>query len=238
MAKARSELSNRPKRPPAAARVARAVTASAPSGTRLAQIERELEKWRKRAVPDASAPLDADDVARLVRSCAEAVGVADAAESFSVNTVHYYRRKDILDEPDGRTAAARYGLHHVWQAVGARLAGFLGLVTLAEARDVIRGAPDATVRRFVAERVADARGRAAARQDAADLDARPLARPEPPARTGGPPGDGTSGAATATVLPLGGDALCLIPSGHPALHSPAAARALVDALARRLGLDS
>jgi hypothetical protein len=219
MAKARSELSNRTKRPRA---------------SRIGQIERELEKWRKRAVPDASAPLDADDLARLVRSCAEAVGIAGAAESFSVNTVHYYRRKDILDEPDGRTAAARYGLHHVWQAVGARLAGFLGLVTLAEARDVIRGAPDATLRRFVAERIADARARDAARQHAPAPNARPLATAEALASSGAIHGN----AATATVLPLGGNALCLIPSGHAALHSPVAARALVDALARRLGLNS
>ena len=55
-----------------------------------------------------------------------------------MNTVHYYRRKDIVDPPEGRTAAARYGLRHLWQVAGARLAGHLGLVTLAEARRAMR----------------------------------------------------------------------------------------------------
>jgi hypothetical protein len=201
---------------------------AAPS-TRVAGIEAELDAWQKQALPDASTPLEAEDVARLVRNFVEAFGAADAGESFSVNTVHYYRRKDILDEPEGRTAAARYGMHHVWQAVGARLAGFLGLVTLAEARDVVRGAPDTTLRRFVAERVADVRARAATREPAAS-DARPLA-------ANGVESPSTSGSgATATVLALGGDALCLVPSNHPALQSRGAARALVDALARALGV--
>ncbi|HEY4130276.1 MAG TPA: hypothetical protein VGM50_06640 [Gemmatimonadaceae bacterium] len=202
--------------------------AAAPSA-RVAGIEVELDAWQKQALPDASTPLEAEDVARLVRNFVEAFGAADAGESFSVNTVHYYRRKDILDEPEGRTAAARYGMHHVWQAVGARLAGFLGLVTLAEARDVVRGAPDATLRRFVAERVADVRARAATREPAAS-DAWPLA-----ANGVESPSTSASGA-TATVLALGGDALCLVPSDHPALQSRGAARALVDALARALGV--
>ena len=42
----------------------------------------------------------------------------------------------------------------------------------------------------------------------------------------------------AAVVPLGGNALCLIPSTHAALRSSAAARTLVDALAAALGLDS
>ncbi|HEX4681326.1 MAG TPA: hypothetical protein VH277_01385 [Gemmatimonadaceae bacterium] len=195
---------------------------------RLNEIERELERWRKRAVPDANAPLDADDVARLARDCFATFDLHAAAESFSVNTVHYYRRKDVLDEPEGRTAAARYALRHVWQAVGARLAGHLGLVTLAEARDAIRDAAEEDLRRFVAARLADARAREAARQPA--VDARPLG--------GEPAAAARSSPLTATVVPLGQNALCLIPSGHEALRSPGAARQLVNSLARQLGLDS
>lgn len=217
------------------------------SSPRLAAIEREVEAWRKKALPDVAAPLDVEDVARLVRSFVDVFGAADAGESFSANTVHYYRRKDILDEPEGRTAAARYGLHHVWQAIGARLAGFLGLVTLAEARDAIRSAPDEALRRFVAERVADVRARAATREASAMSDARAL--PEPSHRytlaAGASPQantiaeqHATINAATAKVLALGGDALCLVPSGHPALHSRGAARALVAALARELGVTT
>jgi hypothetical protein len=195
---------------------------------RLNEIERELERWRKRAVPDVNAPLEADDVARLARDWFAAFDLHAAAESFSVSTVHYYRRKDILDEPEGRTAAARYALRHVWQAVGARLAGHLGLVTLAEARAAFRGADEDQLRRFVAARLADARARDAARQpslDARPLDGEPGRRPAP-------------SPVTATVLPLGEDALCLIPTGHEALRSPDAARQLVNSLARQLGLDS
>src|SRR3954469_10872782 len=102
----------------------------------------ELQAWRMHAVPD-SAPLEAEDVARLVRACLDALGIdPEVGTDFSVNTVHYYRRKHILDEPAGRTSAARYGVRHLWQAVGARLAGSLGLVTLAEARKVMRGADE------------------------------------------------------------------------------------------------
>jgi len=193
----------------------------------------ELERWRARAVPDPAAPLDAEDIARLVRDCFASLAIdSGAAESFSVNTVHYYRRKDILDEPDGRTSAARYGLRHVWQAAGARLAGFLGLVTLAEARDEIRGSDENTLMRFVAARVADARGRQAARVAASE--ARPLravgeAKPAPAAQA--------PSQITATVIPLGGNAMCLLPAAHAALRSPMAARSLVDALAAALGLE-
>ena len=55
---------------------------------RLTSVEAELDRWRERAIPDAAAPLDADDVARLVRDCFESLGVGAAAEGFSVNTVH------------------------------------------------------------------------------------------------------------------------------------------------------
>src|SRR5262245_42003589 len=133
----------------------------------------ELERWCVCAVPDFAVLFDAEDIARLVRDCFASLAIdSDAAESFSVNTVHYYRRKDILDEPDGCTSVARYGLRHVWQAAGARLAGFFGLVTLAEARDEIRGSDENTLMRFVAARVADARGRQAVRS--APAEARPL----------------------------------------------------------------
>lgn len=193
---------------------------------RLDRLERELEQWRRRAIPEPNAPLGVEDVARLVRDCFTFFALADAAESFSVNTVHYYRRKDILDEPDGRTAAARYALRHVWQAVGARLAGHLGLVTLAEARDAIRGADEADLRRFVAARIADARARDASRQST--VDARPLVGK----------GETVSSPLTATVISLGDGAVCLIPSGHAALRSSAGARELVASLARHLGLNS
>ena len=77
----------------------------------------ELQAWRRYAVPE-SAPLDAEDVARLVRACFDALGIdAEVGADFSINTVHYYRRKHILDEPTGRTSAARYGIRHLWQAV-------------------------------------------------------------------------------------------------------------------------
>ena len=145
---------------------------------RVAEIERELETWRTTAIPDASAPLDAEDVARLVRASFDALGLDPAlGESFSVHTVHYYRRKDILDAPEGRTSAARYTLQHVWQAAGARLAGQLGLLTLAEAQAQLRGADDAALRRFVASRVADARGRQASRHAPASTAAAPPPRP-------------------------------------------------------------
>ena len=157
-------------------------TADAAPDERVAEIEQELEAWRLRAVPDANAPLDADDVARLVRDCFLALGLDDVAgENFSVHTVHYYRRKEILDAPEGRTSAARYTLRHVWQAAGARLAGQLGLLTLAEARTEMRGADESTLRRFVAARVADARGRQAARV-AARQAAAPVASPARPLR--------------------------------------------------------
>ena len=201
---------------------------------RLEQIELELERWRETAVPDPLAPLDADDVARLVGSCFDALGIDTAAgESFSVNTVHYYRRKDILDEPGGRTSAARYTMRHVWQAIGARLAGYLGLVTLAEARERIRGADEPALRRFVAARIADARARHASRRAAATAGARAL--PQPPATIGA---STPVAALTATIIPLGGSAMCLLPTEHAALRSPSAARALVHALASALGLDS
>src|SRR5207248_8914110 len=58
-------------------------------------------------------------------------------------------------------------LRHVWQTAGARLAGHLGLVTLAEARDVMRGASEHALIAFVASRIADARARQTVRRSVA-----------------------------------------------------------------------
>ena len=196
----------------------------------------ELESWRSHAVPDAAAPLEAEDVARLVRDCFAALGIDPAVgEDFSVNTVHYYRRRDIVDAPAGRTSAARYTLRHVWQAAGARMAGHLGLVTLSEARQALRDADDATLISFVAARVADARARQALRDIPPNAaGSRPLAalvagveRPLP-----GP------SMQTASIVTLPFEAWCVVPAGHPALASPDAARELVRAMAVALGVST
>ena len=188
----------------------------------------ELHAWRARAVPD-SAPLDAEDVARLVRACFDALGIdPEVGADFSVNTVHYYRRKDILDTPEGRTSAARYGTRHVWQAAGARLAGYLGLVTLAEARKAMRGADERTLVAFVAARVMDARARQTLR---APVTAR--ARPLPGVLAQPTQRVPAAGVAVG-VIPLPDEAWCIVPSSHPAHHSTAAARELVHALAAAL----
>jgi hypothetical protein len=239
------------------------VTTATSAAADRAEAERlvaaELEAWRARALPDPTAPLDADDLAQLVRSCLETLGVGEAVADLSVNTVHYYRRKDILDAPVGRTSSARYALRHLWQAVGARLAGHLGLVTLAEARDVVRGARETTLVAFVCARVVDARarrrlktpvplpvrvvarhvrtepaspGRLAAGVEASAAEA-PVAQARPL------PGVMTPRVAgVPTVVPLPGDAYCIIPPTHAAHGSPTAARELVTSLARALGIDS
>lgn len=217
----------------AAGRGAAARTTVAPS---RAVVEREttaeLESWRARALPDATAPLGTDDLVRLFRDLVAALGLdASIAAGFSTNTVHYYRRKDIIDPPDGRTTAARYGVRHLWQIAGARLAGHLGLVTLAEARAALRGQDTRALVAFAAARVADARARDAVRilhpSPAAPEKPRPL------------PGRGSPAAAIATsrslVVTLAGGALCIVPESHPALRSPEAARALGAALAEALG---
>ena len=204
------------------------------------QVVAELEAWRARSVP-SHAPLDADDVAHLVRSGFESLGIdADVGADFSVNTVHYYRRKDILDAPAGRTSSARYDVRHVWQAMGARLAGQLGLVTLAEARKVLRGADEATLKAFVAARVLDARARVTLRQPV--VRARPL-----PGAIDGESGIGIvreSGIGNresirqpaARLIQLPGGAWCIVPESHPAHRSTAAGRDLVEALASALGV--
>jgi hypothetical protein len=193
-------------------------------------IERELETWRDRAIPDPAAPLDAEAVARLVGECLTSLGLAEAAAaSFTVNTVHFYRRKEILDPPEGRTSAARYTVRHLWQAIGARLAGQLALLTLAEAKSAMTSRSERALLAFVAERVLDARARQASRRSMPVMDARPLAPPTEAPRPL-PNGKGSK-AIAALVVPLPGNAWCVIPASHPARRSAAAARALVQALA-------
>lgn len=224
-----------------------AATRSAARANAVREIELELEAWRTRAVPDPSTPLEADDVARLVGDCLTTLGLDEAASSsFTINTVHFYRRKEILDAPEGRTSAARYTVRHLWQAVGARLAGQLGLLTLAEARDAMTGRSERVLLAFVAERVLDARARQAARRGASPV---VMARPLAPASTHVPsltsarplaaPATMARAALTsATVITLPGDAWCVVPLTHPAHRSEEAARALGRALADALTANS
>lgn len=208
-------------------------TRSAARAEAVAEVRRELEDWRARAVPDPSMPLEAEDIARLVGDCLASLALDEAAaSSFTVNTVHFYRRKEILDAPEGRTSAARYTLRHLWQAVGARLAGQLGLLTLAEAREEMSGRSESVLLAFVAERVLDARARQAVRRSAAPtVVARPLVAAEddstPPRAL---PNVRRSIGTEAIILSLPGDAFCVIPKSHPAFGSSAAARALGRAL--------
>lgn len=188
------------------------------------QVITELDAWRERAVPDASAPLESDDLVRLLQDLVSALGLdPEIASGFTVHTVHYYRRKDIIDPPEGRTTASRYALRHLWQVAGARLAGYLGLVTLAEARAAMRGASDDALVDFVAARVADARARESVRRA-------PAAVAEPGGTPRALPG-------AATMIPLPGDAWAVVPASHAAHRSPEAARALARALATALQND-
>lgn len=237
----------------APARASRRVPSRQGSPTRTAlraeavrEIERELEAWREHAIPDIAAPLDAEAVARLVGDCLTALALEDAsAATFTVNTVHFYRRKEILDPPEGRTSAARYTVRHLWQAVGARLAGQLALLTLAEAREAMAGRSERALFAFVAERVLDARAQQAARRSNQALAAaRPLATfatdamPRPLHAPNGQ--SGAAGGIPAVIIPLPGDAWCVVPVSHPARRSAAAARALAQVLAESIlaGVDS
>lgn len=206
------------------------IAPSAERGEAERNARAELEQWRRRAIADENTPLDADDLVTLVRDCFAKLGLdAEVASDVSVNTIHYYRRKDIIDPPVGKTAAARYDVHHLWQVAGARLAGALGLVTLAEARDVIRGSRRDDALSFLAARVADARARAAVRAPAIQIDEarRPLGSPRL-ARTTAP------SLTNATVVALPGSAWCVVPASHAAHHSPDEARALARALVEAL----
>ena len=214
-----------------------ATALTAPNGPERAaaerQASRELQSWRAAAVPD-SAPLDAGDLVRLLRESISALGLDPAiAGGFTVNTVHYYRRKDIIDPPDGRTAAARYGVRHLWQIAGARLAGYLGLVTLAEARAAMRGTSEAGLIAFLAARVADARARETVRSR--DLPPAIAASPARPlqGRRAGRAAHRTT-AIEAMIIPLPEQAWCVLPASHAAHSSPAAADELVRALAEAL----
>ena len=241
-----------PIRAPRRAAVRREASAPVRSAARadaVREIERELDAWRSRVVPDPTTPLEADDVARLVGDCLTTLGLDEAASSsFTINTVHFYRRKEILDAPEGRTSAARYTVRHLWQAVGARLAGQLGLLTLAEARDAMSGRGERVLLAFVAERVLDARARQATRRGASPVvRARPLtpavvasgltsARPLVPS-----PATGARNAhavSQAMMIALPGDAWCVVPLTHPAHRSEAAARALGNALGDALAAAS
>jgi hypothetical protein len=239
-------MSNEQRSPARAPRRPGARRADAPLASRMAvraeavrEIERELDAWRVRAVPDPSMPLEADDIARLVGDCLTSLGLDEAASSsMTINTVHFYRRKEILDAPEGRTSAARYAVRHLWQAVGARLAGQLGLLTLAEAREAMSGRSERVLLAFVAERVLDARARQAVRRGATPVViARPLV-PSPTAETARPlpvPNGAVRGVGTdAVVFSLPGDAWCVVPAAHPAHRSATAARALTRALADAL----
>jgi len=229
---------NRP-RPRTRARSAVAAPPRDGDSTRRAAEQRalkELQDWRARSVPDTTAPLAAEDLVRLLRDCMAALQLdAAIASGFTVNTVHYYRRKDIIDPPDGRTAAARYDVRHLWQIAGARLAGHLGLVTLAEARAEIRAASDAALLAFLAARVTDARAGQAMRADVVAVrssNGTPIARPLPGvAAVSSAPRPTTE---PAVLIALPGNAWCVIPATHDARHSAAAAGALARALATAL----
>lgn len=208
----------------------------------MRDAERELEAWRERALPDPSAPLDAEAVARLVGDCLTALGLEEAAAtSFTVNTVHFYRRKEILDPPEGRTSAARYTVRHLWQAIGARLAGQLALLTLAEAKEAMAGRSERVLFAFVAERVLEARARQAARRSVQPvIGARPLAAAsaDAPTQPLHAPNGKSVAAMAAVVVSLPGEAWCVIPVSHPARRSAAAARALGQALVDRINASA
>lgn len=192
----------------------------------------ELEAWRARALPDAKAPLDTDDLVRLFRDLVAALAIdPSVAAGFTTNTVHYYRRRDIIDPPEGRTAAARYGVRHLWQVAGARLAGQLGLVTLAEARDALREADTRALVGFVAARIADARARESVRA----LAAAPLALETPRPLPGRLVRPKPAAIARTLAVRLPGDVVCILPESHAAIRSPDAARALGAALVAALG---
>jgi hypothetical protein len=234
----------RAKRPQSRRRVQRPAALPAREGASIrrgAELRalKELQVWRARTIPDVTAPLGADDLVRLFRECMAALKLDPAiASGFTVNTVHYYRRKDIIDPPDGRTAAARYDVRHLWQIAGARLAGYLGLVTLAEARSEIRAADSATLLDFLASRVTDARAGQAMRATDESLGVGAIAAGRGPVRP--LPGVARAAAATpaggepAVMIALPGNAWCIIPAAHDAHRSREAAGALTRALATAL----
>jgi hypothetical protein len=194
----------------------------------------ELDAWRMRAVPDAATPLEVEDLVRLLADCIAALALDPAiVADFTTSTIHYYRRKDVIDPPEGRTAAARWSVHHLWQIAGARLAGYLGLVTLAQARDTIRGADTATLLRFLAARVVDARARDAMRGPVVRRDGARTGRARP-LSAGSARSSADDPSRSATMIHLPGDVLCVVPASHVAYHSAENARELGRALTRAL----
>ncbi|HEY2065378.1 MAG TPA: hypothetical protein VGG84_05425 [Gemmatimonadaceae bacterium] len=198
------------------------------------QVLDELRAWRMRALPDSATPLGVDDLARLFSDWVNALALDPAiVADFTTSTIHYYRRKDVIDPPEGRTAAARWSVRHLWQIAGARLAGHLGLVTLAQARDTIRDADTTTLLGFLAARVVDARARAALRDTVAQHQRAPVDQARPLAgRRAQPSAEDVSRSATMIHLP--GDVLCVVPASHTAHHSTEGAHALGRALTRAL----
>jgi hypothetical protein len=101
---------------------------------------------------------------------------------------------------------------------------------------MMRGADERTLIAFVAARVVDARARVHLRKVSA-VHARPL-----PGAHAGAPALHVAGAelaphrsgVPALVIPLAGDAWCVLPASHPAHHSAASARQLLRELARAL----
>ena len=105
---------------------------------------------------------------------------------------------------------------------------------------MMRGADERALVAFVAGRVVDARARAHLRRASTSVHARPL-----PGVFAASPASPTHAAATdvasvprygtpALVIPLTGDAWCVLPASHPAHHSLASAVELVRELASAL----
>jgi DNA-binding transcriptional MerR regulator len=190
----------------------------------------EIKEWRRRRVRDVMTSFAIDDLVRLLRECFGALRLdRSIASGVTVNTIHYYRRKDIIDPPSGNTASARYELVHLWQIAGARLSGHLGLATLAEARAAIRGNGEDEAFLYFAAQVAEARARTAVRSAKVDMGVDVVSEEGGTIRP--LPGVGEPRATTsATVVALPGDAWCVVPAEHAAHRSPAAAEALARAL--------
>jgi hypothetical protein len=194
----------------------------------------ELEAWRARAVPDAATPLEVEDLVRLLVRCVNALALDPViVADFTTATIHYYRRKDVIDPPEGRTAAARWSVRHLWQIAGARLAGHLGLVTLAQARDAIRSADTATLLAFLAARVVDARARETMRGPDARAEQGVIGRARPLVTDSGQR-TADEASRSATMIHLPGDVLCVVPASHGAHRSAEDAHELGRALTRAL----
>ena len=102
---------------------------------------------------------------------------------------------------------------------------------------MMRGADERALVAFVAARVVDARARVQLRRVSAPVHARPLpgvsATPGPRA-VAADVASVQRGGVPALVIPLAGDAWCVLPASHPAHHSLASALQLVRELASAL----